>query len=281
MTAGVPPVPQAPPAALADRRWIVPVAAAPAWAAMAWTAARPEAWPALVPAGAILLAAVGAGVSSPGAALFHPALSSAPPGGRRVALTFDDGPDPDHTPRVLDRLDEAGARGTFFLVGERVERHPGVAREVIARGHEIGHHSHSHGLWLSFPPRGRLGRDFDRAETAIADATGRRPRFFRPPVGLMNPRIAFELRRRSMRVVAWSVRPRDGVPVDPEVVERRVRAGLRDGGIVLMHDGRSPHRAGHAPAAPGALRGILAFVAERGWRAVAVSALAGEPAYHP
>lgn len=261
-------------------RWILPLATVPAWASIAATWAwDPALWPWVLPAGGLLLGTVGAGVARPSLGLFHPALSHGPSGSGRISLTFDDGPDPEHTPQVLDALERWGARATFFMVGQRVEAHPRLAREVLERGHEVAHHSHTHGLWISFPGQRRLAEDFERASRAIAGATGRRPRLFRSPVGLMNPRIAREVARRDMVVVAWTVRPRDGVVSDPGVVARRVREGLADGGIVLLHDGRSPHLRAHVPPAARALPAILEHVAARGWRAVTVSELTGEEPY--
>src|SRR5512141_750071 len=100
----------------------------------------------------------------------------------RLALTFDDGPNPMVTPRLLRLLDSHRIRSTFFLVGRNVERYPALAGEVAAAGHEIGNHSQNH-LLLPMLPRGMMLREMDRASQAIHAATGRRPELFRPPMG--------------------------------------------------------------------------------------------------
>ncbi len=105
----------------------------------------------------------------------------------KVAITIDDGPDPELTARVLDVLDEHRARATFFCIGARVTQHPALARAIVARQHEIGNHSYRHPSYFSLlGPRG-LSHEVRRAQQAIQDATGETPRFFRAPAGLRNP----------------------------------------------------------------------------------------------
>jgi peptidoglycan/xylan/chitin deacetylase (PgdA/CDA1 family) len=153
-----------------------------------------------------------------------------------VALTFDDGPHPEGTPAVLDLLAAAGARATFFLVGEQVVRFPGVAARIAADGHEVALHGHRHRLHLRVPPR-TLARDVDRAVAVIEDATGRSPRCYRAPYGVFSGGSLALSRRRGWLPLLWSRWGKDWGPYEaPEVISRRVTDGLRAGDVVLLHD---------------------------------------------
>ena len=155
--------------------------------------ARPRAWrtaAAVMVADHLLLLGAGLAPRSP---LLGPnlrRLDAAEAASGHVALTFDDGPDPRVTPRVLDLLDAAGARASFFLIGRRAERHPGLAAEIAQRGHRVENHTWSHPHSFAFHgPRG-LGREIDRAQAVLEEITGRRPAWFRPPAGIRSPLLA-------------------------------------------------------------------------------------------
>ena len=154
---------------------------------------------------------------------------------RRVALTFDDGPDPTHTPRVLDILSREHVRGAFFLIGERAARTPDVARRIAADGHDLGNHTWSHkSLWLSTP--GETRRQIERGHAAIAAASGREPQFFRPPWGMTNLAMTSALRRLGTPCVLWSVQPEGLRAVAPEAQVRYATARARPGAILDLHD---------------------------------------------
>jgi peptidoglycan/xylan/chitin deacetylase (PgdA/CDA1 family) len=156
---------------------------------------------------------------------------------RAVAITIDDGPDPEVTPRVLDLLEQHGARATFFCIGERIERHPQIAREIVARHHEIGNHSYRHPVRFSLlGPRG-LGREIGRTQQAIHAATGESALFFRAPAGLRNPFLEPVLARAQLRLVSWTRRGFDTVTGNPERVLARLTDRLGGGDILLLHDG--------------------------------------------
>jgi peptidoglycan/xylan/chitin deacetylase (PgdA/CDA1 family) len=193
-----------------------------------------------------------------------------PAGERRIALTFDDGPDPTWTPRVLDRLAAGGVRATFFVVGERAERAPDVVRRMAAEGHEVGNHSWSHkSLWLCGP---RATTDeIARAHEGIAALAGTPPRHFRPPWGMVNAAMFGAVRRVGERCVFWSIQPEGQRPAaaDRQVayVLRRAHAGA----IVDLHDAEG------TPGAPArlldALPGLLDGLRERGYDFATVSEL--------
>jgi peptidoglycan/xylan/chitin deacetylase (PgdA/CDA1 family)/membrane-associated phospholipid phosphatase len=156
---------------------------------------------------------------------------------REVWLTIDDGPDPDDTPRLLDLLDQHQARATFFLIGERAARYPALVVEIRRRGHEIGHHTHTHPcatFWCASPAR--LRRELDDA-LAVFAATGPAPRRFRAPVGIKNLVLGPALAARELTCIGWSVRSADSFALDPDAVAARVKKQLRPGAIILMHEG--------------------------------------------
>jgi peptidoglycan/xylan/chitin deacetylase (PgdA/CDA1 family) len=161
-----------------------------------------------------------------------------------VAITIDDGPDPQVTPQVLTQLEQHGARATFFCVGERVLRHPELARDMIRRGHRIENHSqrHRHNFSL-MGPQGMHG-EITHAQEAIHSVTGLWPQFFRAPAGLRNPFLDPVLSRMNLQLASWTRRGFDTVNANAEAVLGRLVGGLAAGDILLLHDGnaaRDPH----------------------------------------
>jgi peptidoglycan/xylan/chitin deacetylase (PgdA/CDA1 family) len=152
-----------------------------------------------------------------------------------VALTFDDGPDPDGTPAVLDALDRLGWTATFFMLGEQVTRYPEVAAAVVAAGHEAAVHGFTHRNHLA---RGLadVRRDVARAAAVITAATGVGPRWFRPPYGVLTLGSLIAARRAGLRPVLWTAWGRDWEARSPVQVAGTVEGQLRSGGTVLLHD---------------------------------------------
>jgi peptidoglycan/xylan/chitin deacetylase (PgdA/CDA1 family) len=154
-----------------------------------------------------------------------------------IWLTIDDGPCPEDTPRILDALDRHQAKATFFLIGERAEKYPELVVEILRRGHEVGHHTHTHPartFWCAGPKRVRA--ELDRALDAFKRA-GATPRYFRPPVGIKNFFLHRELVKRGLTCVGWSIRSYDSRADDPQRVVARVMSRIHPGAIVLMHEG--------------------------------------------
>lgn len=170
--------------------------------------------------------------------------------GRRLALTFDDGPDPAFTPRVLALLAERGVRATFFAVGERARRAPDTVRMTAAAGHEIASHGWSHrSLWLCGPRRTEA--EIGRAHELLARLAGREPRLFRPPWGMVNAAMFGVLRRYRQRCVFWSIQPEGLRPVAAPKQVRHVLRRAHDGAIVDLHDAEG------TAGAPGRLCAML------------------------
>jgi len=155
--------------------------------------------------------------------------------GRKIALTFDDGPDPETTPRVLDILAAADARASFFLVGERVAREPGLVRRIVETGHDLGNHSWSHrSLWLAGPRR--TVDEVRRGHEAIAEAGGVPPRFFRPPWGMTNLVLFPVLHRLGTPCVFWTVQTEGQRPASAALQVERARRRATPGAILDLHD---------------------------------------------
>ena len=161
-----------------------------------------------------------------------------------VALTFDDGPDPEVTPRVLELLAQQRARATFFCVGERVRRYPQLARRILGEGHALANHTQRHLHRFSLLGPAALAREVGEAQATLAAATGVAPRFFRAPAGLRNVFLEPVLARAGLQLVSWTRRGFDTVSADEARVLGRLTRGLRGGDILLLHDGHAARRGG-------------------------------------
>ena len=153
-----------------------------------------------------------------------------------LALTFDDGPHPEYTPKLLDILRHHGVRATFYVIGRNVEKYPEIARRIVAEGHEIANHSWSHPP-LTSVGASRLRQEMEKTNDAIVRATGRRPTNMRPPYGAINDRVRQSiLRDHGLDVILWSCDPLDWKRPGAGVVRRRMVEGATPGGILLAHD---------------------------------------------
>jgi peptidoglycan/xylan/chitin deacetylase (PgdA/CDA1 family) len=164
-----------------------------------------------------------------------------------VAITIDDGPDPEVTPQVLSLLRSYGVRASFFCVGAQVERYPDLAREIARGGHAIENHTQRHRHTFSLlGPKG-IEREITEAQESIARITGERPCFFRAPAGLRNPFLEPVLCRLQMHLATWTRRGFDTVNGNAEDVYRRLIRSLRGGDILLLHDGNAARGRGGTP----------------------------------
>ena len=154
---------------------------------------------------------------------------------RKVALTFDDGPDPEQTPRILDILAAHGVSATFFLIGERAVREGAVVRRIAAAGHDLGNHTWSHrSLWLSGPRE--TARQVRQGHDAIAQAAGAPPRYFRPPWGMTNLALFALLPGLGTPCVFWTVQTEGRYPARPALQVERARRRVAPGTIFDLHD---------------------------------------------
>ncbi len=185
----------------------------------------------------------------------------------RIALTFDDGPHPHLTHRILEILEKYGIKATFFMVGVNVENYPDVAREVLAAGHEVGNHtySHSHMLPLSIEA---CEEEMGRCEDVLEELCEYRPHLFRPPEGALteNVRRCSELGDYSL--ILWSLDTRDWEDKNAAHITERVLDSVSAGDIILMHD-----YIGHSSRTPEALERLIPELLSRGYEFVTVSRL--------
>ena len=164
-------------------------------------------------------------------------LSDAAGDARQIAITIDDGPNPTVTPAVLDILDAGQASATFFCIGQAVEAHPALAREIVRRGHSIENHSYAHRHHFSLMGLPQLRREISRAQQVIFDATGALPVYFRAPAGLRSPLLDPVLQELELKLVSWTRRGYDTVTGDPAKVLQRLQNKIAAADILLLHDG--------------------------------------------
>lgn len=199
-----------------------------------------------------------AGTLNPSSRLFGPVQTQIEKG---IWLTLDDGPDPVDTPAILDLLDRHDVKATFFVIGEKAEKHPYLIREIHRRGHQVGNHSWSHprtSFWCLGPWATR--REIVKCQRVIEGITGHVPEVFRAPVGHYNFFVHPILKREGLKLVGWNSRGFDGVASPLAEVLRRIRATAGEGGIILAHEG--------TPIASGVVAGILEMGKDNGWRFV-------------
>lgn len=186
-----------------------------------------------------------------------------------VALTFDDGPHPRLTPILLDLLKARGMIATFYVLGDRVQRHPELVRRMLAEGHEVGNHSWSHPV-LSNHGDARVLQELDDTTRIVYGVTGKVPVTMRPPYGALTRRQRQMVQdSRKLPTILWSVDPRDWRRPAHQVVSDRILRGVRPGGIVLAHDIH--------PSTIRAVPAVLDGLEARGLRTVSVSQMLGWP----
>ena len=207
--------------------------------------ARPQWWPSILTAlvlNHVVLALIGLWPRSRllGANMLR--LPDAAASRNEIALTFDDGPDPDVTPKVLDILDAHHAKASFFVIGDKAAAHPDLIREIVRRGHSIENHSRKHSNVFGFFAWTALRDDIGTAQEIIAGITGNAPSFFRSPMGIRNPLLDPVIARLGLHYITWTRRGFDTVARDPAIVLERLTRNLRTGDILLLHDRPSRNR---------------------------------------
>lgn len=155
----------------------------------------------------------------------------------RIALTFDDGPDPRFTPQILDVLKGYNVKATFFLMGTRAEAYPELVQRIIDEGHIIGNHTYWHPNLVERGDIPTLENEVNRTEDTLAEQIGYRTKLFRAPYGFLNNELVEKLQDMNYSVVGWSVDSLDWQEAAPEVISYNVLSNIHPGGIILMHDG--------------------------------------------
>ena len=153
-----------------------------------------------------------------------------------VLLTFDDGPDPEKTPKVLDILAKYNIKAIFFMIGNKAEQQPEMVKRVVAEGHLIGNHSYAHNNFMSLFSKKNLKSDIEKNQTVLEKLTGIKTPFFRPPIGYTNPTYAKVLKEMHLTNVGWTLRSYDSVYKNPNRLMERLLSKIASGNIVLLHD---------------------------------------------
>ena len=177
-----------------------------------------------------------------------------------VALTFDDGPDPAWTPQVLEILKAEGVHGTFCMVGYLVERHPELAKEVLAQGHTLCNHTQNHNPTLDTAPKEKVVSEVNGGADTLKEVTGVEPAFYRPPAGRLSPTVIGVVHDRGQRVLHWALDTSDYLKPDASVLIERVKTLVVPGAVVLMHDG-----GGDRTQTVAALRGMIQALRAMGY----------------
>ncbi|MGO8817294.1 MAG: polysaccharide deacetylase family protein [Terriglobia bacterium] len=201
----------------------------------------------------------------PSSTFFRPVLIRGPREGKRVSLTFDDGPALQFTEQVLDILREHHVPATFFVCGRNVEEHPDLLRRIVAEGHEVGNHTYSH-PFVFFKSRRRIAEEIDRTQGIIERVAGFRPKIFRPPYGARWFGLIPTLLDRGMYLILWSAVGYDWKK-DGRGITQAVLRGLKPGAVILLHDGREGRSAAEVDRSHTvlALPGIIAGARRQGY----------------
>jgi len=153
-------------------------------------------------------------------------------------LTFDDGPSPDWTPRILDALKEADIKATFFMIGHHVKKYPEIARRVVEEGHTIGNHGYAHTTILYYKPA-EIEEEIKYTESVIKDVTGMVTKYFRPPKAWLRKKIKDTIKDMGYEVVLWSLNSKDWVMFNHRSMVKYISKKIRNGDIILFHDSGS------------------------------------------
>jgi peptidoglycan/xylan/chitin deacetylase (PgdA/CDA1 family) len=233
---------------------------------------HPQGWPWALGVVAANHLAICCGALTPRSGLLGPNLTRLPKSAMQrseICLTFDDGPDPRITPRVLDLLDQHRAKASFFCTGKKAAAHPHLLAEIVRRGHSVENHSHAHSHGFAFYGLSRLRRDIGLAQAALIAGSGRAPLFFRAPIGFRGLLLDRVLAEQGLRYVSWTRRGFDGVSTNATRVLHRLIDGLTAGDILLLHDGGA---AGEEAAVLKVLPPLFDKIAALGLHAVSLPA---------
>jgi peptidoglycan/xylan/chitin deacetylase (PgdA/CDA1 family) len=219
----------------------------------------------------VYLAIVGYGAYFIHSGLFVKAILRGNTKESKIAITFDDGPHPEHTPAILKILKEHQVKATFFCIGERIEENLELMKQIIEEGHIVGNHSWGHGFWFDLQSAHSMQIELNKTNHIVQQRTGLLPHFFRPPYGVTNPNLAKAIKNTNMATIGWSLRSMDTAIKDEERLLKRITKRVSAGDIVLFHDTQS--------GTVSALPAFLKHCKEQGLEIVPLDKLTKKPAY--
>ncbi len=156
---------------------------------------------------------------------------------KKIAITFDDGPDSEITPQVIELLDEFNVKATFFCIGNQIEKNRELLIQIDSKGHLIGNHSFSHEFWFDLYPAKKMRMEIDKTNNLIFETIGKNPKLFRPPYGVTNPSLKKAIKDFNFNTIGWSIRSFDTVNHLKKTLFR-LKTKLSPGSIILFHDNR-------------------------------------------
>jgi peptidoglycan/xylan/chitin deacetylase (PgdA/CDA1 family) len=216
----------------------------------------------------------------PGMNFYLRSVSRVPAAGRRVALTFDDGPHAKVSPALLDFLQAQHVPATFFYIGQAMAGRTDLVRRADAEGHLLGNHTFSHSPYWGFLRTAGLQHEIEQANHTFLEIIGKTPRFFRPPFSVTRPGLQAVLKRLRMVCVVWDVRGLEGPSQqDPEKISRRILDRIRDGSIVLLHEGYFQKQEFTPDQVIETVRRVVTGLRARGYALVRLDQLLGERGY--
>jgi peptidoglycan/xylan/chitin deacetylase (PgdA/CDA1 family) len=225
----------------------------------------------LAAAGVSLIGGLAHGAYHRNSRVFGSVLSELPRDGKRVALTFDDGPNPDATPRILDALAQHNVKATFFILGTHAERWPELVHRAFEEGHQVANHGYFHKK-LHFKSPGYVKRDITLGKRAIERSGAPAPQFFRAPHGFRSPWVTSIARSLGERTIGWSLGVWDSDRPGVKAIVRRTLEGTRPGSILLLHDGDGYNANGDRLQTAAAIPGIINGLRDRGFDFVTLPA---------
>jgi peptidoglycan-N-acetylglucosamine deacetylase len=205
------------------------------------------------------------------AQFFMPARFKGERGSNSVAITFDDGPVPESTTRILEMLRKEGVKATFFCIGKNVQDHPALAKQIQDEGHLVGNHSYFHGSMFDLQSPRAMMEELKNTNRIVQQVTGKMPRFFRPPYGVTNPMLAKAVKQLNLVTTGWSVRSFDTIAKEKTKLYERVTKNLKGGDIILFHDRCELTRQ--------ILPDLLAHIRKSGLKVEALDVMLNEKAY--
>lgn len=190
--------------------------------------------------------------------------------GKKVAITFDDGPS-ENTLKILDLLEQYDAKCGFFCIGKEIEERPEIFREIISRGHMVGNHTFSHTRKMGFLSSSKILDEIKRCDEIVEKTAGLKMKLFRPPFGIINPKTQKALQQSGHKVIGWNVRSYDAIVNSPDLVLKRITRKIKPGDVILLHDNN--------PQSLEILEQLLIFLQTNHYKAVRPDNLFGIDAY--
>ncbi|AFZ03827.1 polysaccharide deacetylase family protein [Calothrix sp. PCC 6303] len=184
-----------------------------------------------------------------------------------VALTYDDGPNPEYTVKLINLLDNLGVKATFFAIGKEIQAHPQVIKQLVASGHEVGNHSYSHQKMIWKTPKFLL-KEINKTDELLRELGVKNEILFRAPFGFKRLTLPYILKQQKKKNILWSLDPKDYQESDPEIIANRILENIKPGTIILLHDG-----GGDRTATINATRIVINRLQAEGYRFLTVSQL--------